>query len=58
MDFNYLTTIIFLPLVGAIIITLVAGNHPRLIKYLAAIFTLIPLVSRRRRPGDFSLWKS
>ncbi|MFC2025272.1 NuoM family protein [Chloroflexota bacterium] len=44
MDFNYLTTIIFLPLVGAIIITLVAGSHPRLIKYLAAVFTLIPLV--------------
>ncbi|MFC2048491.1 NuoM family protein [Chloroflexota bacterium] len=44
MDFNYLTTIIFLPLVGAIIITLVAGSHPKLIKYLAAVFTLIPLV--------------
>jgi len=44
MSFNYLTTIIFLPVVGAIIIALIAGSRPRLIRYLAAIFTFIPLV--------------
>jgi len=45
MNFPYLTIIIFLPIVGAIIIAaFVAGNRPRLIKYLAAIFTFIPLV--------------
>jgi len=44
MSFNYLSTIVFLPVVGAIIIVLIAGNRPRLIKYLAAIFTFIPLV--------------
>ncbi|MFC1928663.1 NuoM family protein [Chloroflexota bacterium] len=44
MGFNYLTTIIFLPIVGAIIIALFGGGRERLIKYLAAIFTFIPLV--------------
>ena len=44
MDFNYLTTIIFLPVVGAIIIAFFAGGRPKLIRYLAAIFTLIPLI--------------
>ena len=43
MDFNYLSTIIFLPIVGAIIIALTSSSRARLIKYLAAIFTLIPL---------------
>lgn len=44
MDFSYLTTIIFLPVAGAIIIALVSGGRPRFIKWTAAIFTFIPLV--------------
>lgn len=44
MDFSYLTTIIFLPLLGAVIIAFVLGNRPRLIKRTAALFTFIPLV--------------
>ncbi|MFC2034582.1 NuoM family protein [Chloroflexota bacterium] len=44
MNFNYLTTIVFLPVVGAIIIALIGSNRPRLVKYLAATFTLVPLV--------------
>ncbi|MCJ7769903.1 MAG: NADH-quinone oxidoreductase subunit M, partial [Dehalococcoidales bacterium] len=43
MEFNYLTTIIFLPVAGAIIITLVPGLSSRLIRYIASLFTLIPL---------------
>jgi NADH-quinone oxidoreductase subunit M len=43
MGFNYLTTIIFLPVVGAILIALIPGLSPRKIKWLAAIFTLVPL---------------
>jgi len=44
LSFPYLSTIIFLPLVGAIIIALFPGNRPKLTRYLAAIFTFIPLV--------------
>ncbi len=44
MGFNYLSTIVFLPVVGAIIIAFIAGSRPKLTKYLAAIFTFIPLV--------------
>jgi NADH-quinone oxidoreductase subunit M len=44
MDFNYLSTIIFLPVVGAIIIALFSGGRQKLIRYIAAIFTFIPLV--------------
>lgn len=44
MDFNYLTTIIFLPLAGVAIIALVPGLSSRLVRYVAAIFTLVPLV--------------
>jgi len=43
LEFNYLTTIIFLPVAGAIIITLVPGLSSRLIRYIASLFTLIPL---------------
>ncbi len=43
MDFNYLTTIIFLPAVGAILIAFLPGLSGRLIKGVAAIFTFIPL---------------
>ncbi|MFC1933176.1 NuoM family protein [Chloroflexota bacterium] len=44
MSFPYLTAIIFLPVAGAIIIALIAGSRPKLTRYLAAIFTFIPLV--------------
>jgi len=44
LDGNYLTWIVFLPVAGAIIVVLFSGGRPRLIKYLSAIFTLVPLV--------------
>ena len=44
MDFSYLTTILFLPVAGAIIIAFVLGDRPRLIKWMAALFTFVPLV--------------
>lgn len=44
MSFNYLSTIVFLPVVGAIIIALISGSRPRLTRWLAAIFSFIPLV--------------
>lgn len=43
MDFNYLTTVIFLPLIGTIIIALIPGLSSRSIRYIASVFTLIPL---------------
>ena len=43
MDFNYLTWIIFLPVVGAILIAFLPGLSVRKIKSLAAIFTFFPL---------------
>jgi NADH-quinone oxidoreductase subunit M len=43
MDFNYLTWIIFLPAVGAILIAFIPGLSGRLIKWLAALFTFVPL---------------
>jgi len=43
LGFNYLTTIIFLPLVGAILIAFLPGLCDRCIKRLAAIFTFIPM---------------
>ena len=43
MDFNYLTTIIFLPVVGAILIAFIPGLSGRLIRWLAALFTFVPL---------------
>ena len=44
MDFSYLTTILFLPALGAILVAFVLGNRPRLIKWMAAILTFIPLL--------------
>ena len=44
MDFNYLTTILFLPALGAVLVAFVLGNRPRLIKWMAAILTFIPLL--------------
>ena len=43
MDFPYLTAIIFLPVVGAILIAFMPNLSDRLIRRMAAIFTLIPL---------------
>jgi len=43
LDFNYLTTIIFLPVVGAILIAFIPGLSERLIKWLAALFTFFSL---------------
>jgi len=43
LGFNYLSTIIFLPLVGAILIAFLPGLSERKIKNLAAIFTFFPL---------------
>jgi NADH-quinone oxidoreductase subunit M len=44
LQFNYLTWIIFLPAVGAILIAFVPNLHDRLIKRIAAILTFVPLV--------------
>ena len=43
MDFNYLSTILFLPAVGAFIVAFLCGGRSRLIKWLSAVFTFIPL---------------
>ena len=43
MDFSYLTTILFLPALGATLIAFVFRSH-RLIKWTAAILTFIPLI--------------
>jgi NADH-quinone oxidoreductase subunit M len=43
LDFNYLTTIIFLPAVGAILIAFIPGLSEKLVKRLAAVFTFVPL---------------
>jgi NADH-quinone oxidoreductase subunit M len=42
LDFNFLTTILFLPVLGAIIIALF-GRNERFIKNAAAVFTAVPL---------------
>ena len=44
MDCFYLSTIVFLPVIGAIIIAFASGGREKLIKYLAAIFTFVPMV--------------
>ena len=43
MGFNYLSTIIFLPAVGAILIAFIPGLSGRAIKWMAAIFTFVSL---------------
>ncbi len=40
---GYLTTILFLPAVGAVLIAFVLSNRARVIKWTAAIFTFVPL---------------
>jgi len=42
--FNYLSTIIFLPVIGAIIIALVSGKNEKATKWIAAVFTFVPMV--------------
>ncbi|MFC1592820.1 NuoM family protein [Candidatus Omnitrophota bacterium] len=42
MSFPYLTTIIFLPVVGAILIAFIPGLSDRIIRRLSAIITVIP----------------
>ena len=44
MDFNYLSLIIFLPALGALIIAFLSNTQAKLIKYIAAVFTFVPLV--------------
>ena len=44
MNFNILSLIIFLPALGAIIIACISNSRAKLIKYIAAVFTLIPLI--------------
>jgi NADH-quinone oxidoreductase subunit M len=43
LDFNWLSTILFLPAVGAIVVALTKSKNDKLIKWLAAVFTAIPL---------------
>jgi len=42
--FSYLSTIVFLPVIGALIIALISGRNEKTIKWIAAIFTFIPMV--------------
>ncbi|MBI2851056.1 MAG: NADH-quinone oxidoreductase subunit M [Chloroflexi bacterium] len=44
MSFSYLSAIVFLPLVGAILVALFGGGREKLVKYLSAVFTAVPLV--------------
>ena len=44
MDFNYLSTILFLPAAGAIIIAFISSKNEKAIKWTAFIFTAIPLI--------------
>lgn len=41
---NYLTWIIFLPLVGAILVALFGGGREKFIRYVSVVFTAIPLI--------------
>ena len=44
MNFDYLSTIIFLPALGAVIVAFLPNTKAKLIKYIAAIFTLVSLL--------------
>jgi len=44
MMFNYLSAIVFLPVIGSIIIALAGGKNEKFIKWIAAVFTFIPMV--------------
>jgi len=41
LSFNYLTTIVFLPVIGAILIAFIPGLSERAIKRIAAVFTFV-----------------
>jgi NADH-quinone oxidoreductase subunit M len=43
LGFNWLSTILFLPAVGAVIIALFGGGNEKVAKRLAALFTIVPL---------------
>jgi NADH-quinone oxidoreductase subunit M len=43
LGYNYLSTILFLPAVGALVIALIKGGDEKLVKRLAAAFTFVPL---------------
>ncbi|MBI2980507.1 MAG: NADH-quinone oxidoreductase subunit M [Chloroflexi bacterium] len=45
MNLPYLSLIVFLPVAGSILIALLGGGRERLVRYLAAIFTFVPLVA-------------
>ena len=44
MEFSYLTTILFLPALGAFLVAFLLGNNGKAIKWTAAVFTFIPLL--------------
>lgn len=44
MSFPYLSTIIFLPAIGSIVIAFLVGGRERLVKWLAAIFTSLTFI--------------
>lgn len=44
MMFNYLSAIVFLPVIGAIIIALISGKQEKSIKWVAAAFTFMSMV--------------
>ncbi|MBE0415976.1 MAG: NADH-quinone oxidoreductase subunit M, partial [Dehalococcoidia bacterium] len=44
MSFPYLSIIIFLPIIGAIVIALLPNATPRRIKHTASLFTLVPFI--------------
>ncbi|MFC1934708.1 NuoM family protein [Chloroflexota bacterium] len=44
MDFNWLTAILVLPVLGAIIVTFISGKNGKAIKWTSAIFTFVPFV--------------
>jgi NADH-quinone oxidoreductase subunit M len=43
LEFNYLSVVLFLPVVGAIVIAFISNAHDKLIRRIAAVFTAIPL---------------
>ncbi|MFC2062576.1 NuoM family protein [Chloroflexota bacterium] len=43
MDFSYLSAIIFIPVVGALLIAFIPGLSSRAMKLIAAVVTLVPL---------------
>jgi NADH-quinone oxidoreductase subunit M len=44
LDFNWLTTILFLPAAGSIVVALMSGRNERALKSAAAVFTAVPFI--------------